>query len=51
MKVATVDQRDLDRGTTQLANGLQAAEPTADDNDVVAIARGGPPELGNGWSR
>jgi hypothetical protein len=37
MKVAPVDQRDLDRPPPQPANSLQTAEPAADDDDAVAI--------------
>ena len=35
MEVAAVDERDLDRRTPQLRDRLQAAETSADDDDVV----------------
>jgi hypothetical protein len=36
MEIAPVDERDLDRRTPQLRHRLQAAETSADDDDVVA---------------
>jgi hypothetical protein len=35
MEVAAVDERDLDQRTPQLRDRLQAAETSADDDDVV----------------
>jgi hypothetical protein len=35
MEIAPVDERDLDRRTPQLRHRLQAAETSADDDDVV----------------
>ena len=41
--VAPVDQRDLDVGAAQLADGLQAAEPAADHDDAVRFV------VSHGW--
>jgi hypothetical protein len=35
MEVAAVDERDRDRRTPQLRDGLQAPETSADDDDVM----------------
>jgi hypothetical protein len=35
MEVAPVDQRDLDRLVTQSSHGLEAAEPSTDDDNAV----------------
>src|SRR5439155_12713945 len=40
MKVATIDERELDRRAPQRAGGGQTAEATADDDDAMRFSAG-----------